>query len=282
MIKIERILTGIDLGPDTEKVLAYASFFGKLWNASIDLLYVIDYLITPPAYLVPYLEKEKETALESIKKWQELIGNQGVDTKGEVIVGRLYESFDFTLRNRASDLLVLGYKRHPLRRSSSERLIKGLNIPMLVVKGEKSENARLGGVTIKRILCPVDFSDHSQKALISGSDLAKITQSSLEIIHVLPVHLLKERVEEGPKAAKEMTESTRETLKGFTEKLSISTEGIVLLGEPHKEIISFAKQEDIDLIIIGARGLGLIKGMLLGSVTEAVLRSSPCPVMIIH
>ncbi|MFN3395658.1 MAG: universal stress protein [Thermodesulfovibrionales bacterium] len=283
MTKVERILAGIDLGPDTERVLAYASFFSKLWNATIDLLYVIDYLVTPPAYMMPYLEEEKESALRSMRRWQELLYNLGINAKSEVLLGRLYESFDFSLKNLNADLLILGYRTHPMRRSSSEKLIKGLDIPMLVVKGQKSEDARLGEVTIKRILCPVDFSEHSRKALVFASNLSAITDSSLDIIHVLPVHLLKEKGEKGLVAVEEMTKEAKEMMKRLLEELSISFADVTILsGEPHKGIISFALDKDTDLIIIGARGLGMIKGILLGSVSEAVLRSSPCPVMIVR
>jgi nucleotide-binding universal stress UspA family protein len=58
--------------------------------------------------------------------------------------------------------------------------------------------------------------------------------------------------------------------------------GIMDQGEPHKRIVALAKEKDIDLIVMGARGLGLIKGMLIGSVTDAVLKSSPCPVLVAH
>lgn len=283
MTKIERILAGIDLGPDTERVISYASFFCKLWNATIDLLYVIDYLVTPPAYMMPYLEEEKESALRSMMRWQELLCNLGVNAKSEVVLGRLYESFDFSLKSLNADLLVLGYKTHPLRRSSSEKLIKGLDIPMLVVKGKKSEDVKLGEVAIKRILCPVDFSEHSHRALLFASNLSAITNSRLDIIHVLPVHLLKEKGGKGLVAAEEMTQSAKEKIKKLMEELSIlSTECAILSGEPHNEIISFAIEKDTDLIIMGARGLGMIKGILLGSVSESVLRSSPCPVLIVR
>ncbi len=58
--------------------------------------------------------------------------------------------------------------------------------------------------------------------------------------------------------------------------------GIIHEGEPDKRIVSFSRENDIDLLVMGARGLGFIKGMLIGSVTDAVLKSSPCPVLVIH
>lgn len=281
MIRVDNILTGIDLGPDTEMVLAYTSFFSKLFNATVDLLYVIDYLITPPTYMIPYIEDERISALKTLNTWQDRLNSLGIKTRTEVIVGRLYESFDFSIKHLKVDLLVLGYRSHPLRRSSSEKLIKGLHIPMLVVRGQKVMGMKIGDVKISNILCPIDFSEPSMRALSFASDLSNLTGSRLDILHILQINLLKEKGEKGLKAIEDMKEEAEKKIKDLTEGLTIpSVQGHVLKGEPYKEIISFSK--DSDLIVIGARGLGLIQSMILGSVTEVVLRSSPCPVLIIH
>lgn len=281
MIRVDNILTGIDLGPDTEMVLAYTSFFSKLFNATVDLLYVIDYLITPPTYMIPYIEDERISALKTLNTWQDRLNSLGIKTRTEVIVGRLYESFHFSIKHLKVDLLVLGYRSHSLRRSSSEKLIKGLHIPMLVVRGQKVMGMKIGDVKISNILCPIDFSEPSMRALSFASDLSNLTGSRLDILHILQINLLKEKGEKGLKAIEDMKEEAEKKIKDLTEGLTIpSVQGHVLKGEPYKEIISFSK--DSDLIVIGARGLGLIQSMILGSVTEVVLRSSPCPVLIIH
>jgi len=62
----------------------------------------------------------------------------------------------------------------------------------------------------------------------------------------------------------------------------LAVSGTVEEGEPDRRIVSYAKEKDVDLIVIGARGLGRIEGMLIGSVTDAVLKSAPCPVLVIH
>lgn len=77
-----------------------------------------------------------------------------------------------------------------------------------------------------------------------------------------------------------LVEETTSKLQEFSPLQDI--ERTVLHGNPYETISSHAKEKDVDLTIMGARGLGLIKGMLIGSVTDAVLKSSPCPVMVIH
>ena len=141
-MKIKKILAGIDLEKDSERVLAYASFFGDVFGASLSLLYVIDYFVTPPAYLAPYIEKEKRDAMEKLAALKAKMTEAGFNAESEVVVGRLRESFEAVLKKRSADMLVLGFMSHALRRSSSEKLIKGLQTPVLVVKGRKTDRSK--------------------------------------------------------------------------------------------------------------------------------------------
>ena len=284
-MKIDRVLAGIDFGPSTEIVTAYALFFAKTMGASLNLLYVIDYLVTPPAYLAPYMEEEKKIAEKKFETLEKRFEDNGIRTETEVVVGRLRESFDAILKKVNSDMLVLGFTSHVLRRSSSEKLIKGLQMPMLVVRGEKAESARMDSIKIRRILCPTDFSEESKKALKFANDLKDIFSAEMAVIHVLPNHIIKikiEKVRDRDRMLQELKDEARDNLNNFLSNYDIEKSGVIEEGEPAKRIISFSKEKDIDLIVMGARGLGLMKGMIIGSVTDAVLKSSPCPVLVIH
>jgi nucleotide-binding universal stress UspA family protein len=284
-VKIERILTGIDFGTATESIIGYSSFFAKFMDASLKLLYVIDYLVTPPAYLAPYMEKEKKVAEKRFALLKKRMKDTGIKVETEVAVGRLHESFDSAAKKLNADMLVLGFMSHALRRSSSEKLIKGLQMPMLVVRGEKAESARIGSVKIRRILCPTDFSEASGKALKAANELKSIFSAELDVIYILPDYILKRKIEklkDMDKIIQKLFEDTRENLKEILSDYDIEKTGMIDEGEPDKRIVSFSKENDIDLIVMGARGLGFIKGIFIGSITDAVLKSSPCPVLIIH
>lgn len=284
-MKVKKILTGIDFGPATDAVIAYASCFAGAMDASMSLLYVIDYLVTPPAYLGTYIEEEKKTAGKKFDALKNQLAGYGIQTESEVMVGRLHESFEETIKKKGPDMLALGFMHHPLRRSSSEKLIKGLTIPMLVVKGEKSESSQTGSVKIRRILCPVDFSDISKKALRTAIELSKIFSSKLGVIYVVPSYIIRKNVydiKDIDSLVNKLLEEVRNKLNAFVLDLDIKESCLIEEGEPDKRIAAFSQETDIDLIVMGARGLGLIKGMLIGSVTDAVLKSSPCPVLVIH
>lgn len=283
-MKIERILAGIDFGKDTEAVLSYASRFAQTFSASLNLLHVIDYLSTPPAYLIPYIEEEKEIAEGKLAAIKKRLTDSGIRTDAQVVVGRLQESFDIVLRNTESEMLVLGFATHALRRSSSEKLIKGLQMPMLVVRGEKAGSSITGPVGIRRILCPTDFSETSIKAMNAARELAEKFSSHLYFQHVIPDVLVK-RIKEArdkKRIIDELRQKAKDSLDKFTGDERIKVSGNISEGEPARDIIAFARENDIDLILMGARGLGLIRGMLIGSVTDSVLKSSPCPVLVIH
>ncbi len=283
-MKIEKILTGIDFGPNTERIINYTSYFAKKMGASVYLLYVIDYIITPPAYLIPYIEEEKKNAEKNFEALKKLLNIANIKIETEVIIGRLHESFVATLKRTNADMLILGFMTHTFRRSSSEKLIKGLKIPMLVIRGEKAKSTSIEGLNIKKMLCPVDFSEHSKNALNVAIQLKDILSAKLDILHVSQDYMINKMVksQEKDRALKDLKEKAKESLNSFVKDLSIKEERYIDEGEPSKKIITFLKERDIDLVVMGARGLGLIKGMLIGSVTDAVLKSSPCPVLVIH
>ncbi|MEW6570390.1 MAG: universal stress protein [Nitrospirota bacterium] len=283
-MKTNKILVGVDFGPATDSVIAYSSFFAATMDASLHLLYVVDYLVTPPAYLAPYFEEEKKAAEEKFLPLKEKLRCSDIKVRTEVIMGRLHESFDLAMQRTKSDMIILGFRRHALRRSSSEKLIKSLRIPMLVVRGEKAE-AAYKSTNIRRILCPVDFSDISGRALEAAKELADQFSCKLHVLHVIHGEMITKMIAKsgkGQEILKQLLEEFRLTMLNFLNKFGIIGEGVIEEGEPDKVIVSYARKEDVDLIVIGARGIGRIKEMLIGSTTDAVLKTSACPVFVIH
>ena len=281
-MEIKKVLAGLDLSPSSESIIAYAAHITSVTHASLDLLYVVDYLVTPPAYVEPYLDEEKTSAVEKMNAFMERLSKNNITSRAEVVIGRLQEAFDKKIQNTEADLLVLGFASHILRRSSSEKIIKSLQVPMRVVRGEKTKSAQIGSVSIRKILCPVDFSERSKEAFMIAVEMMKIFSASLEVLSVVPSYKSK-KVNKNKAIQDNMNIVVEETTNKLIEFYTLGDiERTVLHGNPYESISFYAKERDSDLVIMGARGLGLIKGMLIGSVTDAVLKSSPCPVMVIH
>jgi nucleotide-binding universal stress UspA family protein len=286
----DRIVAGIDLGPETEHVVSYAAFFAAAQGIGLRLLYVIDYLLTPPSYLSEYVEEEKKREEAEMTSWKRRLQREGIDTECGVLLGRLHESFVKAIRETSPQLLVIGYKSHMIRPSSSERLIKSLKMPILVVRGEKTSGATIGSVRIKRILCPVDFSDNSLKAADAARKYASLFSADLSVVYVVPSYLIKEKWQVWKKLGEAEKERFEETVRSeaegkldaFCRGLKIETRGVIAQGSPGEAIAALAGEGGCDLIVIGARGLSYVESVLIGGTTEAVLKSSPCPVLVIH
>ena len=287
-MKSHCILAGIDFGSDTEKIVSYAAYFSAKTKSSVRLLYVIDYLLTPPTYLMPYIEEEQKRDEEELQRWKAVLEKQGISSDARIMMGRLHESFLKAIKESSPDLMVIGYQSHAFRQSSSERLIKSIEMPMLVVRGPRADMQ--GSLAVKKILCAVDFSDNAQKALTTALDYAQAFSADLHVIHSIPSHTIKSRwaiweaIGKIDKDAfdKQMQAEAEAELSRMVKKSGIQHLAEVLHGNPAETICARAEEGGYDLVVMGARGLSYIQGLLIGSTTEAVLRSSFCPVLIVH
>ncbi|MBI5848005.1 MAG: universal stress protein [Nitrospirae bacterium] len=287
-MKCRCILTAIDLGPDTQTIVSYAAYFSAGTKSSVMLLYVIDYLLTPPTYLAPYIHEEQKRDEGELQRWKDRLEKQGISADAHVMMGRLRESFVQAIGEFSPDLLVIGYQSHAFRPSSSERLIRSLEMPMLVVRGSKSEKP--GPLSVKKILCAVDFSENAAKALRMAADYAKVFSAELHVVHSIPSHTIKTRwaiweavgeIDED-QFDEQMKAEADEELSKMIQKAGLQHSGEVLHGNPAETICNRAHEGGYDLVVMGARGLSYIQGLLIGSTTEAVLRASSCPVLIVH
>jgi nucleotide-binding universal stress UspA family protein len=152
---------------------------------------------------------------------------------------------------------------------------------------------RAGGaavIPIKRILVPTDFSEPSDEALAYARQLADAFGSSLHVLHVLEdlaAHAWTTEVYVSalPGAREEMERQARERLDRLlspAQRAKYLAEIALRFGSPFVEIVRYARDEQIDLIVLGTHGRGAIAHMLLGSVAERVVRKAPCPVLTVR
>ncbi|MCP3689188.1 MAG: universal stress protein [Gammaproteobacteria bacterium] len=139
---------------------------------------------------------------------------------------------------------------------------------------------------IRKILVPVDGSDHSKKALVFACDMAERYDASIDLIHVLQVPEGKHTMELG--AAAITTETPPEELKEAGRKVIQAAAGIVKAlgcklgkrkvkdGAPAEQILDHSTKNDIDIIIMGNRGLSNQTSESLGSVADRVSHLAEC------
>lgn len=137
-------------------------------------------------------------------------------------------------------------------------------------------------ISLKRILVPHDFSETSDTAVRYGIELARKFGARLYVVHV-GERMRSEMATEFPLGLDEAVETAvRERLLKIVtpqERQELNPVFVVLPGSPSTEIVQYAKDEDIDLIVMGTHGRGVVAHALLGSVAEKVIRLAPCPVL---
>jgi nucleotide-binding universal stress UspA family protein len=140
-------------------------------------------------------------------------------------------------------------------------------------------------IELRRILCPIDFSDHAARALRRARTLADWYGAELcllHVYHVLPVSPLAPEMEPAGLLTDEYrTQLTREVV-GFSESQGPFRRPPltrVVEGTPAACILDAAREWPADLIVLGTHGRSGLPRLVLGSVAERVLRQAPCPVL---
>jgi nucleotide-binding universal stress UspA family protein len=143
-------------------------------------------------------------------------------------------------------------------------------------------------LTIKRILVPTDFSECSDGAVKYGQGLAETFGAALHLLHVVQDPYTQ------PWAAEAFPAPLGDLLAQWQEQARVRLSELlpegqrdhvmvaVEVGSPFQEILRYATEQSIDLIVIGTHGRGPIGHMLLGSVAEKVVRRAPCPVLTVR
>ena len=141
----------------------------------------------------------------------------------------------------------------------------------------------------KRILSPIDFSQDSLDAVDAASDLATRYGAEMVLVHVVPVipklpasvSMLNEGDYE-----RELIQNSGERLEALAAKLrdkglQVRT-SVGLANDAAMEILLIAEKEKVDLIVIATHGLTGWKRLAFGSVTDKVVRTAECPVLVLR
>lgn len=146
-------------------------------------------------------------------------------------------------------------------------------------------------MAFQRILVPVDYSDHCLSALGYAAELAQRFGGQLDIVHVWdrPTYisdavLVGHGTQQRP-LGELIRENAERDMKSFLEKLKLP-EGVLskerlLSGDPASALLKEIEKEKYDVVVMGTHGRAGFAHLLLGSVTEKLIRHSPVPVLIV-
>ena len=146
---------------------------------------------------------------------------------------------------------------------------------------------------MKNILVALDGSEPATRALALSADLALRYGATLHLVHVIPHPAVSEGLKEFAQiegvdlgVAAEMSGRGQSIVAAgravATQKGVLAPRTEVLLGDPAERLLDYASGQDVDLIVLGRRGLGQIRGLLVGSVSWKVNSLAACPVLTVR
>ena len=190
-----------------------------------------------------------------------------------------------------ADLVVVGSHgreglSHVLFGSTAERVLHKAPCPVLVVPAHADEPSALDRVAIRHVLCAVDFSPSSARALSLALSLAQENAARLTVLHVIE-SLSEDELDAHPtlgvrEHVDRMLRQARTRLLAAVPREArawCSVTEVVRFGRAAHGILAEAEARDADFIVMGAQGHGGLGLLILGSATHTVVRRAVCPVL---
>lgn len=144
-------------------------------------------------------------------------------------------------------------------------------------------------IRLQRILVPTDFSESARHALAYGMSFATEYGAELLLLHVVEAIPAGYASELFPVPMAEVFQQVSSYARSELARLSAEVAGkgiavreLVVQGKPSAEIVRVAREESVDMIVLGTQGKGMLDKALFGSTTDRVVRKAPCPVLTCH
>lgn len=137
-----------------------------------------------------------------------------------------------------------------------------------------------------KILVPVDGSENAKRALDQAISIAKGSNASITIVNVAEkpptVYVESQKIlNEISRMSREQASKVLDEYDALAESRGVKADSVIIEGEPAASIIAYAEKGGFDMIVMGSRGLGKFKELLLGSVSSKVVSGARCSVLIV-
>jgi nucleotide-binding universal stress UspA family protein len=267
----QKILVPTDFSEIATRALRHAVEIAKRSGGEILVMYADPF--EPPLHftagqvpgLVEALKQTKEAATRELQEYARR-NAPGVKLRGAVVEGTAATSILRASETSGADLIVMGtHGRSGVSRmlmgSVAERVLNETRVPLMTVRDDHPP-------VVKRILCPINFSEAAAAALKNAAALARLFEARLVVLHV---------IEGGALADEDLQRRAEDWAR---QECSIAdVETFVLRGNAAEQVIEYARSNGIDLIVLGAEHRRFSDTTVLGTTIVRVTRHSPVPVL---
>ena len=299
MVEIRRILCPIDFSDFSRRAIDHAVAIARWYESAVTALHVFS--PAPVAAFGPgpvtfqpivLTAVDRDQLLADTKAFIEAEAAPGVAIDAVVREGNTTEEILDQAGSMNADVIVMGtHGRAGFERlllgSVTEKVLRKAPCPVLTVPRRLPDAVPSGPVVFKRIICALDFSASSRRALKYALSLAQEADGCLTVVHVLAPDVVGQvGIGEEHLSFAILQRQREEEARQLLEKAVpdsagtyCETESVLLRGKPAPEILRIAADRHAELIVMGVQGRGAADLLFFGSTTQHVVREATCPVL---
>jgi nucleotide-binding universal stress UspA family protein len=297
MLKLERLLVPTDFSEASNDALPHAFEIASRFKAEITMVHVRTPFSgdsTHPEFQFFDEGKYEEYVANELKERSSRARSDlSVTTVAKMNISAPSGILEAIEENEIDLVVMATHGRSELANfflgSVAEKVVRYSPVPVLTVAPDRPGYRR--APDYQRILATFDFSKHSHEAVKGAQQLAASYGAHLQVLYVIEQEVhpgyyetwKKSVSEDAPAFEAEAKKSLvdhlgAQAMAGAELRVEIGTGD----GKAYSKIVSFAGENEVDLVVMGTHGLSGFQHMLLGSTTERVIRTAPCPVLTFH
>lgn len=293
-MEFQHILVPVDFSEFSDKAVETAFNLAERFQAKITLAHVIVLFQGEFDEESRFREYEDFVKKREGKAQQQIQSRQGKAAERKISVNSvLLRGFAPTdallehIEENKYDLIVMGSHgrtglKHYVQGSVAEKMVWVAPIPVLTVHRSVQK------LNIEKILVPIDFSNHSRQAADYAAAIARTFNGKIIFFHAIEPEVYPSAYEYtngplldyDPNLQATVQKNLREFVADAVED-NLVEDYVVTKGIAYKEIVAYAGENQIDLLVIATHGLTGLEYILLGSTAEKVTRWATCPVLTI-
>jgi nucleotide-binding universal stress UspA family protein len=299
MIELPRILCPVDFSEFSQRALDRAFAIARCYKSTVTVLHVVTpmpvaapgdyYFGSEMASPLMLPQTDRAVVMAQVEQFVQaerppdvpvnLLVEESPHVDGEILV---------QAERLKTGLVVMGtHGRSGFERlflgSTADKVLRKAACPVMTVPRRAPDVMHRGLVPFARILCAVDFSPQSERALTYAMSLAAEGQAELSVLYVIEVFPQFQELMSPP--ALDVDAWVKDGRSRLSEMIPAAVRSrctvkeVVVSGKPYREILACAAEDKSELIVMGVHGHGAADRFFFGSTTAHVVRDALCPVL---